>query len=43
MAVACRTPDESWKVHQDINDVMLAAAIIPDTFLSVGERRQIGS
>ena len=36
-------PDESWKAHQDINDVMLATAIIPDTFLSVGERRQIGN
>lgn len=34
--------DESWKAHQDINDVMLATAIIPDTFLSVGERIQIG-
>jgi hypothetical protein len=33
---------ESWKAHQDINDVMLATAIIPDTFLSVGERLQIG-
>jgi len=32
---------ESWKAHQDINDVMLATAIIPDTFLSVGERIQI--
>jgi hypothetical protein len=29
---------ESWKAHQDINEVMLATAIIPDTFLSVGER-----
>jgi hypothetical protein len=33
--------DESWKAHQDINDVMLATALIPDTFLSVGERLQI--
>jgi hypothetical protein len=32
---------ETWKTHQDINDVMLATAIIPDTFLSVGERLQI--
>ena len=32
--------DESWKAHQDINDVMLATAIIPNTFLSVGERLQ---
>jgi hypothetical protein len=29
---------ESWKAHQDINEVMLAMAIVPDTFLSVGER-----
>ena len=29
---------ESWKAHQDINEVMLATAIVPDTFLSVGER-----
>jgi hypothetical protein len=28
---------ESWKAHQDINEVMLATAVIPDTFLSVGE------
>ena len=31
-------PDESWKTHQDINEVMLATAIAPSTFLSVGER-----
>jgi hypothetical protein len=31
-------PDESWKAHQDINEVMLATAIAPGTFLSVGER-----
>ena len=31
-------PDESWKAHQDINEVMLATAIAPSTFLSVGER-----
>jgi hypothetical protein len=31
-------PDESWKSHQNINDVMLATAIAPSTFLSVGER-----
>jgi hypothetical protein len=30
--------DQVWKSHQDINDVMLATALIPDTFLSVGER-----
>jgi len=28
----------SWQAHQDINDVMLATALIPDMFLSVGER-----
>jgi hypothetical protein len=33
--------NESWKAHEDINDVMLATAVIPDTFLSVGERLQI--
>ena len=31
-----RQQDESWRAHQDINDVMLATALIPDTFLSVG-------
>ena len=31
-------PDESWKAHQDINEVMLASALAPSTFLSVGER-----
>ena len=29
--------DESWQAHQDINQVMLATALIPDTFLSVGK------
>ena len=32
---------ESWRNHQDINEVMLATAIIPDTFLSVGERQDV--
>jgi hypothetical protein len=27
-----RQQDESWRAHQDINDVMLATALIPDTF-----------
>jgi hypothetical protein len=27
--------DASWQAHQDINDVMLATALIPDIFLSV--------
>ena len=31
-------PDESWRAHQDINEVMLATAMAPSTFLSVGER-----
>ena len=31
-------PDKNWRAHQDINDVMLATALIPDLFLSVGER-----
>jgi hypothetical protein len=33
-----RSPDELWRGHRDINDVMLAAALIPETFLSIGER-----
>jgi hypothetical protein len=31
-------PDESWKAHQDINEVMLATAIAPSTFLSISEQ-----
>jgi hypothetical protein len=34
-------PDESWRAHQDINEVMLATALAPSTFLSVGERISI--
>ena len=30
--------DEIWQAHQDINDVMLATALIPGMFLSVGQR-----
>ena len=30
--------DASWQAHQDINDVMLATALMPDMFLSVGKR-----
>jgi hypothetical protein len=30
--------DETWQAHQDINDVMVATALVPDTFLSVGQR-----
>jgi hypothetical protein len=33
-----RHGDASWQAHHDINEVMLATALIPDTFLSVGER-----
>jgi hypothetical protein len=28
--------DKSWRAHQDINEVMLATALIPTTFLSIG-------
>jgi hypothetical protein len=28
----------SWQAHQNINDVMLATALMPDMFLSVGKR-----
>lgn len=31
-------PDKSWRAHQDINEVMLATAIAPSTFLSIHER-----
>ena len=31
-------PDESWRAHQDINEVMLATAMAPRTFLSVAEQ-----
>jgi hypothetical protein len=34
-------PDERWRAHQDINEVMLATAIAPSTFLSVDERISI--
>ena len=30
--------DQSWKAHEDINDVMLATALTPELFLSTGER-----
>ena len=33
-----QSPDELWQAHEDINDVMLATALIPNTFLSVNER-----
>jgi hypothetical protein len=33
-----QNPDELWHAHQDINEVMLASALIPNTFLSVDER-----
>jgi hypothetical protein len=28
--------DKSWRTHQDINEVMLTTALIPNTFLSIG-------
>ena len=33
-----QNPDESWQAHQDINDVMFATALMPETFLSIDER-----
>jgi len=30
-------PDANWLAHRNINDVMLATTLIPDTFLSVGQ------
>jgi hypothetical protein len=37
--LACtQSPDELWQAHEDINDVMLATALIPNTILSVNER-----
>jgi hypothetical protein len=30
------SPDTIWRAHEDINDVMLATALIPDMFLSIG-------
>jgi len=33
-----QSPDDLWQAHEDINDVMLATALIPDTFLLVDER-----
>ena len=30
--------DEGWDAHQDINEVMLATALVPSMFLSVGNR-----
>jgi hypothetical protein len=29
--------DANWAAHQNINDVMLATALMPDTFVSVGQ------
>ena len=33
-----QSQDQIWQSHQDINEVMLATALTPETFLSVGER-----
>jgi hypothetical protein len=30
-----RSPDELWLAHRDINEVMLATALTPETFLSI--------
>ena len=30
--------DQSWNVHRDINDVMLATALVPGTFLFIDQR-----
>jgi hypothetical protein len=30
-------PDDSWKAHRDINEMMLATALAPISFLSIGE------
>jgi hypothetical protein len=38
-----RSPDELWRAHEDINEVMLATALVPDTFLSVDERMSLSS
>jgi hypothetical protein len=32
-----RHPDEQWQEHRNINEVMLATALIPDRFLSVSD------
>jgi hypothetical protein len=31
-----RRREQGWRAHQDINDVMLATALLPDRFLSIG-------
>ena len=31
--------DKIWRAHQDINEVMLATALAPNTFLSIGRAR----
>jgi hypothetical protein len=33
--------DESWRAHQDINDVMLATALIPNMVLSLGVKSTV--
>ena len=37
------SPDELWQAHRDINEVMLATALVPETFLSVDERIALNS
>ena len=38
-----QSADELWQAHRDINDVMLATALIPDMFLSVDEKRPLNT
>jgi len=38
-----QSPDQLWQAYEDINDVMLATALIPDTFLSVDERMPLNA
>ena len=34
-----RVNDESWDAHRDINEVMLATALIPHMFLSISRHQ----
>jgi hypothetical protein len=37
---AAQPQDRLWQAHQNINDVMLATALAPAVFLSVGVRQR---
>ena len=37
------SPDELWQAHRDINEVMLATSLVPDTSLSIDERVSLSS